>query len=191
MRKVSILACLIASALLALPSFAQPITLETKWTQKTFSISTTGVTSLTIDVAGFGAAGYNLPGTTRTLNGVDGTVYGATVTATTADVNIVGFSWSGLAIGGSASMRISQTVKTPPARGSANASSAAFNSPFPGANNFSVPLISTSSAIVFPNSVSVSEKFSAQTTNPVFTFTGLTSAATLYFSLDYGVPKVQ
>lgn len=190
MTKLKTLCAAVALLACAMPAIAQPVTLETRWTQKTFSISTTGVTSLTIDVAGYGAAGYNLLGTTRTLNGVDGTVYGATITATTADVNIVGFSWSGLALGGSASLRVSQTVKTPPARGSANASSAGFNSPFPGSNNFSVPLISTSTAIILPDSVSVSQKFTAQTTNPVFVFTGLTAAATLHFTLDYGVPKV-
>ena len=191
MKRLKTIAAGLLFALVGLRAAAQPITLETKWNQKTFSISTTGVTSLTIDVAGYGSAGYNLLGAVRTLNGLDGTVYGSTAATTTSDVNVTGFSWAALAQGADGTMQMTQTIKTPPARGSANASSSAFNSPFPDANNFSVPLISTSSTQRLPSGVGLSDRFSAQVTNPIFYFTNLTSAATLHFTLIYGVPKVQ
>lgn len=190
MNRLATIALLLLA--IALPARAlSPVTVETIWTQKTFSISTTGVTSATFDIGGFGAQGFNKPGGTYTANGTDGTTYGAPLSVTTNTVNVVGFSWSALSIGGDASLKISQTIKMPTPLGSANASSFSFNNPSPMANNFSVPLISTSSAIGLPNNVAFGSTFWAQTANPVFAFTGLTASATLYLTVEYGIPRVQ
>lgn len=176
---------------------ADPVTVETKWVQKTFSISTTGVTSTSFDIGGFAAYGYAILGTTYTANGVDGTTLGAVLTVDTNTVNVVGLSYSALPLGGSASLKIAQTVKTPPPHApfgfgvQSSTVITAGNSPFPGAYNFVAPVISTSAAIVIPNSSPWSDTFQAQTSNPIFYFTGLTSGATLFFTVDYAVPRPQ
>ncbi len=170
---------------------ADPVSIETKWNVKTFSISTTGVTSATFDIGGFGAAGYAILGGTQVANGVDGTTYGTNVTITTNTVNVIGFSYSALPLGGSASLQIAQTIRTPAPAGTNQKNPNGFNTNFPGAAYFTTPQISTSSAISIPNSVPMSDTFTAEVKNPVFIFSGLTSAATLYFSVDYGVPGAQ
>lgn len=192
-------ALLVAAALLLAPraSALAPVSIETAWNHKTFSISTTGVTSATFDIGGFGSNGYARPGDTYTQNGVDGTTLGAAVNVTTNTTNVVGFNWSALPVGGGASLQISQTIKTPPLnppfRFGVQSSTVipTFNSPAPMANSFIVPLISTSSTITIRDGVSVSDTFTAQVANPRFIFTGLTAAATLYFSASYGIPRVQ
>lgn len=188
-------------ALLLLPSVAlaaaDPVTVETKWVQKTFSISTTGVTSLTIDIGGFGSVGYAKPGSTYRANGVDGTTYGLVTNVTTNTTNVIGASYSVLPIGSSVAFTIAQTLRTPPPLSASqggvfySTKVTAGNSPFPGAYNFSVPQISTSSSITVPNSVPWTDSFQAQTENPVFAFPTLTPSATLYFSCDYFVPRPQ
>ncbi len=186
-----LLACFMPARALA------PVAIETNWNQKTFSISTTGVTSATFDIGGFGAQGYARLGDTYTANGVDGTTYGASLTVTTNTTNVVGFSWSALPVGGSAVLQISQTIKTPaprPPRGFGVQSSTViptFNSPAPMANSLTVPLISTSTTITIRDAVSVSETFTAVVKNPRFIWTNLTAAATLYFSASYLVPASQ
>lgn len=190
----------LAALILAFSSTSKatdPVSIETKWNVKTFSISTTGVTSATFDIGGFNAQGYAILGGTYTANGVDGTTLGTILAITTNTVNVVGFSWSALPIGGLANLQISQTIKVPPPHpgyiyGVASSTNIPkFNSPAPMANAFVTPLISTSSTIVIPNSVPLSASFEAETTNPRFIFTGLTAAATLYFTTNYGIPRVQ
>ena len=174
-----------------------PVGIETNWNQKTFSISTTGVTSATFDIGGFGSQGYARIGDTYTENGVDGTTLGNVVDVTTNTTNVVGFNWSALAVGGAGSLQISQTIKTPERRGAlgfgvqSSTAIPGFNSSFPGAYTLVVPLISTSSTISLRDSVSISDTFTAQTANPRFIFTNLTAAATLYFSTSYGTARAQ
>lgn len=173
---------------------AQPVTLETKWTEKTFAIAFTGVSSGTLDIGGFGSWGRAVLGKTYTLNGVDGTTFGASATVSTNTTNVIAFDYTVLAAGGTVSLQYAQTVKTPPP-GAVNALTLAtviaYNSPAPTANAFTVPLISTSSLMSFPSSTPYSEKFSAEVSNPVFYFTNLSAGATLYFTSNYGVPRVQ
>lgn len=186
------LAALILLASLSLPARAiAPVSIETNWNVKTFAISTTGVTSVTFDIGGFGGFGRAVAGSSATFNGVDGTTYGQSTVVTSTWTNIVGFSYSALPIGGSANLQVAQTIKTPPATGTNITNSSGFNSQVPGAAYFTVPLISTSATIPIPNSVPYGAAFKAVATNPVFVFTGLTSAATLYFTVDYGIPRVQ
>lgn len=177
---------------------SDPVTVETKWVTKTFSISTTGVTAATFDLGGFGAQGYAVPGGTYVQNGVDGTTYGAVVSISSATKNVVGFNYAALASGGSASLQIVQTLKTPPPLGSGVhsnggagfVSTAAYTSQYPASYLITAPLISTSSVITAPNNIAVSDTFQAVVTNPIYVFTGLTSAATLYFSADYGLAPI-
>ena len=188
---IAFLACSMPVAALA------PVTIETAWNHKTFSISTTGVTSATFDIGGFGSQGYARSGDTYTENGVDGTTLGTVVSVTTNTTNVVGFSWSALTVGGAGSLQISQTIKTPERRGSlgfgiqSSTSIPSFTSPFPGAYTLTAPQISTSSTISLRDSVSVSDTFTAQVSNPRFIFTSLTAAATLYFSTSFGSPRAQ
>lgn len=177
---------------------ADPVSIEVKWQVKTFSISTTGVTSAIFDIGGFGAAGAAILGNTAKFNGVDSTTYGANSVVTSTWTNIVGFGYSILPIGGNANFTISQTLKMPSPNGTGifgntgNVfSSSTYNTPYPASNFFTVPVISTSSTITVPNGVPFGDSFTAQVANPVFNFSGLTAAATLYFSFDYGVPRAQ
>jgi len=186
--KMAVAALILACAI---PSFSQPVTLESKWNEKTVHLTTTSVTSATFDPAGFGAAGGMILGNTAHFNGTDGTTLNGASVVSSTWTNIIAFDYSILAIGGTATMRIAQTIKMPMPRGSTNASSALFNSPFPGANNFSVPVISTSPAITIPASAQQNHTFRAQVMNPVFLLTNLSAAATYHLTITIGVPRLQ
>lgn len=174
------------------------VTMETKWNQKTFSISTTGVTSATFDIGGFGAQGYKLVGSSYTQNGVDGTTYGAVAVAVSSTPNVVGSNYLAYSTN-SFSLQISQTVKTPAplglgVHGNGNTtvtSTSTFNSPYPTANFFTVPVISTSAVINVPASVLWTDSFRANTVNPIFRLTSLNTGATYYLTVDYLVPEIQ
>lgn len=182
---------------------SDPVTLETHWNEKTVSIAYVGVTTFTFDVGGFGPAGFAINGGTQVLNGVDGTVYGSTVpivlnSSTTAPAqNVVGFDYSFLAIGSTCTLKIAQTLKTPPPIGigirSGNTGSITnYNSPYPAANfALTAPVISTSSAILMPSNVLYTHTFRAKVTNPIFIGAGLTPGTTYLLTVDYGVPNIQ
>ncbi len=181
---------------------SDPVTVETKWNEKTVSITTTGVTSLTFDVGGFGAAGYAILGGSYTANGVDGTTYGSLLTITTMTYNVVGsdyvFYASATLSTTFPSLKIVQTLKTPVPNGigirNSNGvvfSSSAFNTPYPAANFFTAPVISTSTTITEPNGVLVQHTFRAKVANPIFLLTGLTSSATYMLTVDYLIPALQ
>lgn len=190
MNRLAVLVSLLVSIGVIPARAIAPVSIETNWNVKTFSISTTGVTSATFDIGGFGADGYAIQGHSYRANGVDGTTLGAVSTVSSNTTNVVGFSYSALPIGGGANLQIAQTIRTSPPAGLVSQSTN-FNSQFPGAAYFTVPLISTSSVIATPASVPIADVFPAVVTNPIFYFTGLTSAATLYFSVDYGIPRQQ
>ncbi len=195
--KTAALALLLLAPALA-HAAADPVSIETKWTVKTFSISTTGVTAATFDLGGFGGAGGMVLGNAATFNGVDGTTYGNATVVTSTWTNVVGFGYAVLPVGGNASFTIGQTLKMPVPNGlglrNSNGvvfASSTYNTPYPAANLFTTPAFSTSAVITVPNGAPFSDAFTAQVQNPVYTFTGLTTAATLYFSADYGVPRAQ
>jgi hypothetical protein len=195
----------VALAVLLLSSFAraqQVLTVESKWNEKTFSKTVTGVTSATFDIGGFGSAGGMVLGNTGTANGVDGTTYGATSIITSTWTNVVGFDYVFYASATLSttfpSLQIAQTLKMPtPAgvgfnNGNQNVrSTTTYNTPYPSSYFFTVPLISTSSVITEPNGVLVQHSFRAQVQNPVFILTGLTASATYMLTVDYGVSPRQ
>lgn len=193
MTKIFAVAALLLTLAQPARAAADPVTVETKWQVKTFAISTTGVTSLTIDLGGFGAVGYAVLGQQMRANGVDGTTYGSASVITSTATNVVGFAYSVLPLGGSASLQVSQTLKTPPggAVRVSSGTSLGYNSPYPAANAFSVAVLSTSAVITIPNGVPYDGKFQAQTMNPRLIFTGLTAAATLFVTADFGTPRLQ
>lgn len=170
---------------------ADPVSIEVKWIEKTYSSHTIlGATSATFDIGGFGSAGYAVIGNTMVQNGVDGTNEGTTATVSTNTFNIVGFDWWAEVVGSSATLQIAYTEKTPVSAQIRVSTTApqSFNSPAPMGYAFTLPKISTSSIIALPPSTPLSHTFKAQVSNPRFIFTNLTANATLYFFTDYGVP---
>jgi hypothetical protein len=187
-------------ALLAISGRASaldPKTIETDWNQKTFSISTSGVTSATFDIGGFGANGFAILGSSYTQNGVDGTTYGATAVVSSTTKNVVGFDYIAFS-SNSFSMQISQTLRTPvnpvPSCSSAAVPSGTFwaQSSMPSSYCNSAPVISTSSVINFPPSQTIPlyVEFRAVTSNPIFRLTNITAGSTVYLTVDYGIPRV-
>ena len=189
------------AALLAVPVVARagmdPVTMEIKWNEKTVSVTTTSVGSLTFDIGGFGTTGYAILNDTYTLNGVDGTAYGALSIVSTGTQNVIGSGYTFLAQGATAQLQISQTIKTPPPvaltyPGSA-AGSGTFNagSSFPGSNYFSGPVFSTSSFIIESSGTLITHLFRAKVVNPIFNLSGLSKNATYTLTVDYFVPQAQ
>lgn len=181
-------------------AYDAPVTVETKWVSKTFAISTSAFSATTLDIGGFGAAGHAVLGNNYTQNGVDGTTLGASVAVTTNTVDVIGLSWKAYIVSGAtttARLQITQTTKTPVPSGhfqggvfySTNTTNG--NSPFPGAYTTTAPTISTSSYITIPSGVLWQDTFQAQTQNPIFHFDNLNTSATLYFTVDYAVPRPQ
>ena len=179
-----------------------PVTIETQWNEKTASISTSGVTSFTFDVGGFGGYGYAIVNATYTQNGVDGTTWGSTATVSTTTANVLLSSYSLYPIGGGGTYTISQTLKTPPkspvlyanisgVNGVNNTNTFLATSNFPSAVFFVSPQISTSSTINIISGTPYSHDARGKITNPVFTFSGLTAAATYYLSVDFLLPAIQ
>ena len=191
-KRAWIVAALLIAPRLAMAA-ADPVSLEVKWNVKTMAISTTGVTSFTLDPGGFGSAGYAVVGGTQVQNGVDGTTLGNQVAITTMTQNVVGFSYTVLPVGGIAQLQWTQTIKTPPpsAVKLSSPSAMGYNNPSPWMNYFSVPQISTSSIITVPSGTAFIGNFEAQVSNPIFYFTGLTASGTTYVTIDYGVPRSQ
>lgn len=175
----------------AIPAFAaaDPSTMEVKWIEKTVSITTTGVTSFTFDPGGYGAAGFAVVGGTKVSNGTDGTTQGSTVAVVAADRNVVGFDWSFLAQGSTATLKIAQTTATPAPRGLTAQNRSSFDNPFPASYYLTAPSISTSSAIMLPAGVQYYHAFRAQVTNPVFILSSLTAASTYTLTVNVGYPK--
>jgi hypothetical protein len=184
----------LAALLLACASLARagsdPVTIETKWNEKTVSYTTTSVTAATFDPGGFGASGFAIIGGKYITNGVDGTTAGASVTITTATKNIIASDYWFNATGSTASLQIAQTVKTPPPAGSNVKTTSGFNTNAPTVNFFSAPVISTSSAIIFPTGTTI-QSFRAQVANPVYILSGLMPSATYTLTLNYLVPAAQ
>lgn len=190
-----------ATAALLLLAFApfvraqQILTIETKWNEKTVSITTTGVTSMMLDVAGFGAYAAPVLGNPARFNGVDGTVYGAGTVVTSTWTDVAAFDYtmysSATLAATFAGLQIAQTLKTPPAAGTNAKTTSGFNSPAPTSNFFSAPVISTSTVITIPNGVLFQHAFRAQVKNPIFYLTGLTANDTYTLTVDYGVPHIQ
>ena len=177
------------------------VTMETKWNEKTVSITTFGVTSVTLDVGGFGGAGYAINGGTQVLNGVDGTVWGSTApivlnsTSTLPARNVVGSNYIAYSTS-TFTLQIAQTLKTPPplGAGSRNGNTTAYtvqNTPYPSANFFTVPVISTSAPINVPAGVLWTDAFRANTVNPIFYLSNLSKGASYYLTVDYLVPEIQ
>ncbi len=166
-----------------------PVSIETNWNEKTVAIATTGVTSLTFDVGGFGASGGAVLYRAATFNGVDGTTYGAATVVTSTWTNVTAFDYTIFALGSTATLKIAQLIKMPAPLGTSNPSS--YTSPRPLDNSFSVPLISTSAAITIPVGVQHTHVFRAKVTNPVFILTNLSAAATYFLTVNYGVPNIQ
>ena len=194
-----------ALAVLLLSSFSraqQVLTVESKWNEKTVSITTTGVTSAIFDIGGFGGAGGMILGNTGSANGVDGTTYGATSVITSTWTNVVGFDYVFYASATLSTtfpnIKIAQTIKMPTPSGvgfngwNQNVrSTTSYSTPYPVSYFFTAPVISTSSAITVPNGVLFPHTFRAQVQNPVFILSGLTSSATYMLTVDYGVPHLQ
>jgi hypothetical protein len=204
MNRLQTALALLLLAFAPLARAINPVSLETDWNLNLFSISTVGVSALTADVGGFGAAGYAVVGNKYLANGTNGTTYGASLTVSTATPNVVGFSYSALVVGGTASMQVTQTLNTPAkAVGSASTTTGpypnptgtgtfgTFTTPNPVEWTFTAPVISTSSVIPLPSGVSFSGTFEAVVSNPIFYFTNLTAGATLYITSDFGTRKLK
>ena len=148
-----------------------PVTIETDWNWQTMTSSFTGVTSKTVDVAGFASAGYAVNGSAP---------------------NVIGFTYWVLPLGSSVTYTVSQTTKT---YSSLAGNPSAFNSSF--ANGLYsanlAPAISTSAPMGLPAGSSWKDAyqghFQAWTMNPVFTFNGLSTAATTYLIVEYGIQR--
>ena len=189
----------LAALLLAVAPLARALNLvsiETDYNQNTVSITTVGVTSFTLDVGGFGTAGYAVLGSSYITNGTDGTTAGATVLITTNTKNVVGFSYSFLPQGAAGTLQYSQTVKFPAPKGTGalngnGGSVSPQNTPYPSANFFTAPVISTSTLIVVPSLTPWSDSFWAKTTNPIFYATSLTASATYTLTVSFGIPERQ
>ncbi len=191
----AVAAALLLSRAVPALALADAVTVETKWNEKTVSVTTTGVTSLTLDVGGFGAAGGMVVGNTATTNGTDGTTQGASSVVTSTWTNVVGFDYSFLALGSTATLKIAQTIKMPVPLGvgirgpnQTIRSTSTYTVPYPASYLFTVPLISTSTAIVEPVGVLVTHSFRAQVQNPVFILTNLTASGTYTLTVNYGLP---
>lgn len=168
---------LLAAGLIALAAFASParalqnVTYEMDYNWQVMQSSFTGVTSKTVDIAGFGGAGYAVNGSTP---------------------NVIGFSYAMLPVGSSATFTISQTTKT---YSSLALNAKTFNNPS-ATDLYSAslaPAISTSPAITIPAGTTMRDAyyghFQAQTINPVFTFSGLAVASTYYLIVEYGLQR--
>ncbi len=197
MKRTTTAACIIAlyalmACILAAPAHASadPTTLEVKWIEKQVQLTTTSVTSATFDIGGFGAVGGTIyPSTTTgTSNGSDGTTINSQSIVTSTWTNVVAFDYSLITVGSTATLKIAQTVRMPPPRGSVNGSPLAFNSPYPANYYINAPVISTSSAINIPINTQYVHQFRAQVTNPVFILSNLSAAATYFLTVSYGVP---
>lgn len=180
-------------------SAQQVVTVETKWNEKTVSMTTTSVTSAILDVMGFGAAGGGLLGNTYVQNGTDGTTAGTTSTiVSTTPINGVLFDYSFYAQGSTGTLKIAQTIKMPVPLGvgirngnGVLTSTSTFSKPYPVSYIFTVPVISTSSAIIEPSGTVVTASMRAQVQNPVFLLSNLSTSATYTLTLNYGVPYQQ
>lgn len=147
-------------------ALGDPKTLEIEYTWSTYFSSFTSVTSRTDDVAGLGSKGYSTNFSTP---------------------NVVGFKYSVYPLGGTANFTISQTTKT---YNSAAVNASGFNSQWPG--NLAgglIPSVSTTTLITVPSGITYNGEFEAKTLNPVFTWSGLSTAATYYLWVEYGIQR--
>jgi hypothetical protein len=130
--------------------------------------SQTGVTSYTADPAGIGSIGAFIAGSTNT--------------------DLFGYTYSILSVGANATYTLSQTTKTWSA---AAADPSTFNNPSPLGlySGNRAPSISTSVAVVAVSGVADNGEFRALTRNPVFTFSNLSTSATLYIKVDGWIQK--
>ena len=107
--------------------------------------------------------------------------------------NVVGYSYQILSVGGSANFTISQTTQTFSYLAQATTG---FNSPAPlnlHSSNYRVPVISTSTLITIPSGTTMrdaySDTFRAKTQDPVFNFSGLSTADTTYIWVTFGAQR--
>lgn len=204
MNRILMIAALLLGSVMSARAAADPVSVEVKWNEKTVSITTTGVTSATFDIGGFGAYGAAFLGNPAKFNGVDGSTYGQATVVTSTWSNVTAFGYvfyaSATLSANFPSLQIAQTIKMPtpngyglrqPSNMSGYTSTSTYNSPYPTANFFTAPVTSTSTTITEPNGVLVTHHFRAQVTNPIFYMTGLTSSATYMLTVDYGVPRAQ
>ena len=140
-----------------------PVTIETEYTPVAYFAKCTGVTSCTIDPAGLGSAGYSKNG-----------------------ANLIGFSYAILSVGSDSTFTISVTTRTF-SPGVVNPTS--FNNQVPGGWYGVAPVISTSTSITAVSGYPLNGSFPAMAVNPVFTFSGLSVAATTYLWCDLGKQK--
>ena len=176
-----------------------PVHLETIWNEKQLYISTTGVTSVTIDVGGFGAAGAAIPGNTWKRNGVDSSTFGKIEVVTSTAPNVVLFDFTAYSSTGAFSLQMAQTIKMPAPVGlgvNANpnttiTSTSTYSTPYPASYLFTQPVISTSSLTSWPQAVALTQDFKAAVANPILYVTNLSASSTFYLSLKYGVPRTQ
>jgi hypothetical protein len=101
---------------------------------------------------------------------------------------VVGFDWTMLAQGSTATLKIAQTMKIP-VPSLVRSTNAVQNTPYPSAFFLAAPVISTSSAINIPVGLVVGHIFRAQVSNPVFILSNLNAAATYTLTVNYGIPR--
>ena len=126
----------------------------------------TGVTSCVYDVAGLGAM------------------------TSVSTLNVVGFSFSILPVGSSATVTISQLVHTTPS----GSSTLNFNNSYPSTWSVGIATMTSGSIFIGPamsNKDWYQGNFEAVTTNPYFSLTGLTTAGTTYINVEYCTKKYQ
>jgi hypothetical protein len=159
--------------LLVLPALAAPPAaraldpkqVETDWKWDVYFASFSGVTSQTVDPGGFGSVGYS-----------------------STNANVVARSYAVYAQGASAQWRVAHTTRT-------------FSlavSPYPtttqvpsgwAAGSAAAASISTSPRVGIPPGVLYNGDFWTLTSNPVFYFDSLSTAATYWFWTELGRPK--
>ncbi len=192
-RAIAALALLLLPRVLAFAG-ADPVSIETKWTEKSIFISTSGVTSLTVDVGGFGSAGFAILGKTYKRNGVDGSTWGNSEVVVSTTTNVTLFDYVAYDTN-TFNIQMAQTVKTPVPAGAYAINIAtsipSFTTPSPWSNNFLVPVISTSAVMSWPGSVALTQGIKSVVNNPVFYITNLNAGSTFYLLVNFGVPRIQ
>lgn len=129
-----------------------------------YSSSFTSVTTFTADVAGLGG-GVN-------ANPLK---------------NAYGYSYAIYPNGANATYTVSFATKTYSPNSQAIAPTG-FNNSFPSGLTGTVPTISTTTASTVPSGVFYNGTFEARVINPVFTFSNLSTSATYYLYVEYGIP---
>lgn len=160
-------ASLLAAFFLALAPRAHaldPKAIETDWKWDVYFSSFTSATSQTVDPGGHGSIGYS----SRTAN-------------------IVARSYAVYAQGSSAQWRVVHTTRT----FSNSVNPAAFNSsaPFDWYGSSYAASLSTSPRVGVPAGVLYNGDFWTLTTNPVWHFDSLSTAATYWLWVELGRPK--